>query len=251
MPTCPGRATGRARRGWSGLRRWRRAPVRHSTARAWPAWIAAAARHTIPAPVAPPRSTLPAYVRRRPIASPIVDGTSIGTPPIGWHSSPSMSPSASPASAIACTPIVASMSMVVSPSVQRSGLRSATPVTAAHPRMELVIARVDHIPAPLSSAEEVPWEPAPPGVQRHFHPSTPGRQAGVVWADLVSGREPCRIPGRSPPRSPVGRFPPSSRAHRRSCRAAKQPAGTLGPVATTAQGTHRERGRLADRRPDD
>ena len=41
---------------------------------------------------------------------------------------------------MAATPIVDSMSSVVSPSVQRSGLRSATPVTAAQPRIEWVIA---------------------------------------------------------------------------------------------------------------
>jgi hypothetical protein len=52
-----------------------------------------------------------------------------------------MSPSSRPASAIASTPIRAVMSMVVSPSVHRVGLRSATPVTAAHPRVPFVTMR--------------------------------------------------------------------------------------------------------------
>src|SRR5262245_26086286 len=97
-----------------------------------PTSIAAAARHTMPAPVAPPRSTTSPKFARTPRYSAAADGPNIGDSQTGGTSRPSTSPFSIPASARAPAASSAqASSMNIGRSQTRSGFHSASPATAA------------------------------------------------------------------------------------------------------------------------
>src|SRR5574341_2347926 len=97
-----------------------------------PAWMAAAARQTMPAGDAPPRSTTFSYFGWMSMYSPRMEGHMAVISTMGGPMRrPSISPGASPASRMAERETSAMMPSVVFPSADFVGLSAAMPVTAA------------------------------------------------------------------------------------------------------------------------